>query len=423
MKVWSAVAIAAVLALGASSAGSAHPDRVRVEVTPASTWIDAPVHVRVTGLRSNQVATLSLRGRDARGRLWGSSARFRAGSQGTIDVDRAKSLSGSYTGVWGTGLLATLARKAPLEGTLFYWNEVTPNALRLAVKVGKRVSARATFRRGLPGSAVHERSLSLAGEGIFGQYYAPAQPSAASPAVLVFGGSEGGLRTGRIAELLAARGYPALAIAYFDEPGLPRTLSAVPLEYFEHALRWLGGQPGVDPARISVFGISRGGEAAQLLGVHYPVLVHAVVATVTSNAAACSYPGCDGPAWTLEGHAVPYTNGLPVPEQDGEGVIHDELIRGPVFLACGGRDEVTLSCPYARAIVQRLQRFHHPYVDELHAYPEAGHFVGALLPGVPVAPHWLYFSAATERAREDVWPKLLRFLSRVGARGRGGTAA
>jgi pimeloyl-ACP methyl ester carboxylesterase len=56
-----------------------------------------------------------------------------------------------------------------------------------------------------------------------------------------------------------------------------------------------------DPAKIAVLGVSRGSEAAQLFGVHYPGLVHAVIASVPSDAAICSYPGCRTAAWTLGG--------------------------------------------------------------------------------------------------------------------------
>ena len=49
-------------------------------------------------------------------------------------------------------------------------------------------------------------------------------------AVLVFGGSEGGLATSLLAARFAADGYPALALAYFREPGLPQTLTNIPLE-------------------------------------------------------------------------------------------------------------------------------------------------------------------------------------------------
>ena len=42
--------------------------------------------------------------------------------------------------------------------------------------------------------------------------------------MLVFGGSEGGLRITALASLLAAHGHPTLALAYFAEPGLPTEL-------------------------------------------------------------------------------------------------------------------------------------------------------------------------------------------------------
>jgi hypothetical protein len=58
----------------------------------------------------------------------------------------------------------------------------------------------------------------------------PASAPARRPALLIFGGSEGGLSGTLIAALLAAHGYPALALAYFNAPGLPATLSDIPLE-------------------------------------------------------------------------------------------------------------------------------------------------------------------------------------------------
>jgi dienelactone hydrolase len=193
------------------------------------------------------------------------------------------------------------------------------------------------------------------------------------------------------------------------------TLARIPLEYFERALTWLRAQPQVDPSRIVVIGVSRGSEAAQLLGVYYPSLVNGVVASVPSNVALCGFPDCSQPAWTLNGAPLPYTQQFdnPYPTDNPDAVIPDERIHGPLFAVCGGSDLVWFSCPYASAIMDRLSAHGHPYRDVLYAYPRAGHFVGGLLPYSPVAPRALYLNPADERAREAVWPKLLSFLARL----------
>ncbi len=116
-----------------------------------------------------------------------------------------------------------------------------------------------------------------------GEFWHPTATSEARPAVLVLGGSEGGLPGVLLPAMLASAGYPALGVAYFGEPSLPNVLSRIPLEYFAKALSWLARQPGVNPAEIAVLGISRGSEAAQLLGVYYPKLVHAVIASVPAD--------------------------------------------------------------------------------------------------------------------------------------------
>jgi dienelactone hydrolase len=117
--------------------------------------------------------------------------------------------------------------------------------------------------------------------------------------VLVFGGSGGGRMTS-VAALLAARGYPSLALAYFKAPGLPQTLHNIPLEYFAKALRVLRAQPGVDPDHVLVVGESRGGEAALLLSAYFPRLVNGVIAGVPSSVVnSAAGPDTGRPAWTL----------------------------------------------------------------------------------------------------------------------------
>jgi pimeloyl-ACP methyl ester carboxylesterase len=104
------------------------------------------------------------------------------------------------------------------------------------------------------------------------------------------------------ASLLAAHGYPSLALAYFKAPGLPQSLNAIRLEYFTNALAVLRAQPGVDPGHVLVMGHSRGGEAALLLGAYFPRLVNAgVVAGVPSSVVNPGLPDTTQSPWTLRG--------------------------------------------------------------------------------------------------------------------------
>ncbi len=51
---------------------------------------------------------------------------------------------------------------------------------------------------------------------------------------------EGGLQTiSNVGVAFSSRDTPLLALAYFQEEGLPKTLENVPLEYFDKALDWL----------------------------------------------------------------------------------------------------------------------------------------------------------------------------------------
>jgi dienelactone hydrolase len=146
------------------------------------------------------------------------------------------------------------------------------------------VAATATVQRQVPAAVgVTEKELRPAKGGIYGNLYLPKRTAGRRPAVLVFSGSGGGLTASFAAALLAAHGYPSLALAYFKAPGLPQTLHDIPLEYFTRPLKLLRAQPGVDPRHVLVAGESRGGEAALLLGASFPQLINGVIAGVPSS--------------------------------------------------------------------------------------------------------------------------------------------
>ena len=320
-----AAVLAALLFAPASSASAG----AHVTATPPSSVADQPVHIRVTGLKPGSRAVVRLTMRDAGRKLWESSSAFRADARGRLDLDRAAPRSGRYSGSWGMGLFESLDTNTR-SPYLFRWKNGAAHTFRVGVRVrGRRVAARG-FRRAMP--AVNEQPLSLDDAGFVGRYYTPAGPAGTRPGILAFGGSEGGQLFPPLPRALAGNGYPTLGLAYFGAAGLPSTLANVPLEYFEKALLWLRAQPQVDPNRIFVVAISRGSEAAQLLGIHYPTRVQAVVAGVPSNVAICGFPDCSSSAWTYQGRPVPYTSQFnnPYPTDDPDAVLADELIHGAI---------------------------------------------------------------------------------------------
>jgi dienelactone hydrolase len=402
--------------LSGCTSSASQPERtVSVTVRPGSSLADQAVQIEITGLSPDELVNVQLSSTDAQGVPWQASAAYRADPGGDVDLSTATAISGSYHGISGMGLIWSMHALKPDPAGAYFWGGDAPFAFTLAVSARGTQVASASFQRKFSAGAIAETMESLTDDGFVGELWHPANTATAArrPAVLVLGGSEGGLPGALLPALLASSGYPALGVAYFAEPGLPQTLSRIPLEYFAGALRWLARQPGVDPARIAVLGVSRGSEAAQLLGVYYPNLVHAVIASVPSNAAICSYPGCTGPAWTLHGQALPYTSEFdnPSPADNPAAVIPDQRIQGPVFLDCGEADQTWTSCPYAQAILGLLDAHHDRWAHVLYAYPGAGHPVGTLVPYEPTSPVADPDYTTDQQARALLWPHLLTFLA------------
>lgn len=410
------IALIALTAAGCTTSAGAIPRAGTVVVTPATSTADEPVSVRLSRLPATSNVQVTLSSTDDHKVQWRSAATFRTDGRGALDLNSAPALAGSYTGVDGMGLFWSMqpSSSAAAAGADAYYWPLGASAFELLAKARGHIVGRTDFRRGLTSGPLRYRDLTIAKAGFVGTYVWPAGVSRHRPAVLLFGGSEGGHPGFLSVDALVSRGYPVLALTYFRAPGLPQSLSQVPLEYFGRALSWLSRQPEVDPHRIMVQGVSRGSEAALLLGVHYPNLVHAVVAGVPSNVALCSYPGCATGAWTWQGKLVPFTHQFdePKPSDDAGAVIPVEQIHGPVLLDCGGRDDTWTSCDFAHAIIARLRAHHHPYGDVLAEFPDAGHGSGRFFPYEPIADHSASTFVQDQRAAERAWPALLAFLAR-----------
>lgn len=428
MRIWTAtggLAVLMVLATGGlTGCGSSSPIRAVVSVTPSEALYDTPVSATVTGLPPGAAVTLRLTTPAADGPTWSSSAVFTADRSGRVSTAQAPT-SGDYFGADPMGLVETLS-PGQLGKDL---DNKSPWTMTLSVLVRGKPRGSATFTRDVPkvGVTVTAADERPATAGFYGTLYLPAHRAALSqPAVVVFGGSEGGLATAGPAKLLAARGFPALALAYFHEPGLPSDLLRIPLEYFATAARFLARQPGVDPRRLLLWGTSRGSEAALLTASHYPDLIHGVVGSVPGAEAYGSYGNSAAnhqAAWTFGGTDIPPapSSEFDSPDPNSPSAIPVERIRGSMLLVCGGQDQIWQSCQNIAAIQTRLRAHHSPMRPTVLSYPDAGHFVGGLVPYIPTtstsgqtvsgvdAQAGGTFEA-DQAARANGWPIFLSFL-------------
>jgi dienelactone hydrolase/uncharacterized protein (DUF2141 family) len=278
--------------------------------------------------------------------------------------------------------------------------------------------------------------------GLYGELYVAAGARKA-PALVLIGGSEGGIDgVSRLAADFSKHGYAALALAYWAEPGLPKTLEGVPLEYFDQATAWLKARPEVDPKAIGAIGISRGSEAVLLLASRNSD-IRAVGAFAPSSIVwqglNFENPMAMKAAWTLGGKDVPFAmpvgsayqpNGplkqmfsLALGEADKrpETAIPVEKIKGPILLISGKDDGLWPSEDFAQRIEARLKakRFAHPVVHL--SYEGAGHAVFAGDPASPglvaraKAPANAYLGGdgpSDARAWADDWPRTLAFFDK-----------
>jgi dienelactone hydrolase len=366
--------------------------QVILQVQPNVALRDAPLAVAVSGLRPGQHVQITGQELDGAGQLWRSSLNERADQHGRIAL--------AHT------LLEGLMRPAPGSRPTTY--PQVRSTINVNVLDGSKTLAKGSVVRLLRPAGVRVVQLRPVRDGIYGEYFIPVGKRFGTP-VLTFGGSNGGLGTAQVASLLASHGHPALALAYFSEPGLPAQLHNIPLEYFQRALRWMQQQPQISHRRIVTLGESYGGEASLLVGSTYPKLIDGVIAYVPLDIITSAPADPAIPAWTLHGH--PVTPGKPISVQK---------IDGPVFAVGSYGDQLWSSGSAVNDLKFELKG-HHP-TPMLLDFQKAGHALGAILPNIPTLTHGksrygVFNLGGTptedERAREQTWPKLLAWLNKI----------
>ena len=222
------------------------------------------------------------------------------------------------------------------------------------------------------------------------------------PAILMLGGSEGGLREGHnaMARRLAAQGFAVLYPGYYRTSEETKSFDMVPLETFDAAIAFLESRADVDASRIGAIGVSKGAEGVLLYASRNPA-IDAVVAIVPSSVV---WQGFDWEtidmsrfrsSWSNKGEPVPYASyvqpewyewftgggigamysaSLDAVPEDSDAAIKIEEIGGPVLLLCGEADSLWPSCRMSRQLAERGKLAGKSDI-ELVAYEDGGHMI------------------------------------------------
>lgn len=381
-------------------------------VAPPEVLHDADVAVRVTGLEPGAAYDVQSDFVTRGGSVWRSVAAYTADEHGAVDVARSFICSMEKT-------KETPSTTSTLEDD--DRSIITVTVLQQKKKVAEK---RITLWKRAPGVSTTEIRGPLVGT-----FYAP-YGKRALPAVIVLGGSEGGISR-EAAALLASHGYAALAVAYFGIAPLPDDLDRIPVETIDRAVAWLREQPSVDAKRIAIFGGSKGAELALLSASRNPA-IRAVVAIAPSSVVYQSITGGkhDSSSWTAGGKELPYahyvtseafTNSkrlidLYVPTLAAapeNAAIAVETINGPVLLLAGNDDALWPSAAMAAQLEARAKRLHFRYPVLNKSMDGAGHHV-ARLPNRPTADSVRLGGTAEglAAAQRASWRAIVEFLDR-----------
>jgi dienelactone hydrolase len=423
---------------------------VAVTVDPERALFDAPVRIHIAGCPPGARIRLRLRAETLHAE---SAAEYRADAYGGVDLATAAPIAGNYSKndpmglFWsarfdeGAGVLPmmeTLARLEPIAYTL--------HVEAVDLHIGSTSFARGVLDKGVTRVPVRDGRIR-------GAFFSRGDATAC-PAVVILGGSDGGNTFEYVAALLAARGFAALALAYFAYDDLPQDLVEIPLEYFAEAIAWLRARPEVGGNRVGVLGMSRGGELALLLGATLPdvaTVVALMPSALTGGGLGRNPASMARAAWTLAGKPLAFipprfdpdamkafgdamATGAPFAMARGfsrllEGAgpafeaatIPVERTSGPILLMSGGDDQVWPSTRFAELALDRLRVHGFAYASEHLSYPEAGHFA-CLPPYVPTSVTWSKHPQvpmnlemggtpqANAHASADAWPRIIDFL-------------
>ena len=226
-------------------------------------------------------------------------------------------------------------------------------------------------------------------------------------AILVLGGGDGQFTLTRyIASVFADHGMTAMAVQYWNGPGLPDTFTNIPLETVQRAGEFLKAR-GIK--KVGLWGISAGAEYALVCGSYYPALFSAIVAVSPSAAVIQGFQmlnayhlvprPCQASPFTYGGKPLPY---VPTDDITGEcfrqsveqktvsfaagyahnferttedTAIHAENCGGPILLLAADEDDMWDSRRACEELCKRLEEKQFLHNVEFYHYAYGSHIL------------------------------------------------
>lgn len=225
------------------------------------------------------------------------------------------------------------------------------------------------------------------------KYYAPTDEM--KNIAIIFLGGSGGKMPRYNYRNFTEKGYPSLALGYFNTKNTPQELEMIPLEYFKKAIDEFKNNPDVVGKKIVVFGTSKGGELVLLLGATFSE-IDGVIANVPSSVVfqGISYSfSIPKSSWSYKGRSVPfvpyakfdftkiknnnylemYNLSLQKNKAVKKASIKVENINGPLLLLSGEEDIMWPATKMCNDIIDRLKDKDFKYSYEHYSYKSAGH--------------------------------------------------
>lgn len=408
----------------------------RIDVTPQKTMGDEPLKsVVVNGLSPDTEVTITASTVDDSGGVWKSFGTFRSDESGVIDLSLQAPFSGTFSEIDPSALLWAMRPDGNTEIPVPRFDK--PNTTQLTVEVDVTVHGESCARTSIERIFCSDNTVKepINADGVIGTLYYPADGKP-HPVVICLSGSGGGIPNAR-ASLLAAHGYTALALGYFGVEGLPAELFRIPLEFFDRGLAWLRNHEAADCNRLAVYGYSKGGELAVLLGSLHPEIKATVAYSGSSYVWQGLHRGAPGSSWAKNGKELPfvpmklplktminffrgrkiafresYIRGLKGFKNLEKSTIAIENAGGPVFLVAGTDDQVWPAADFSDVIAERMKKSQ--YRCEYMKEEGAGHLVGLpYLPSAEFTSNLVFTSSNIELSSKAVvkaWQSMVKFL-------------